>query len=188
MKRYMWLLALLTGCFLAVGEEISEDEKEDLEDKIKIGSVRDDTIEDDDDVKYEQLKFYTYQDENSVEDYTFRIMVMIELTEKKSKKVYYTYLNGMQGDVDTEYTGEDNWEFAVPHKDLVKPKVTAYIIQYGIVLDKRFIVIKEEMDDVESIEELKGRGTLLEQKARIFHQYSFRDSDDEIQQSSWKQL
>lgn len=189
MKRwYMVMLVFLAGCFVAVGA-LTEDQKEDLEDSVKIGGVNDDTIEDDNDTKFEQLTFYTYQDEDSVEDYTFYIKVTVELTEKKSKKSYYAQFARKQGDVDTEYTGQDNWDFTVAYGDLKKPKITAYVIQYGIIEDKEFIVLTEEMDDVDSLEELTTRSPdRLEQKPRILHMYSYRDSvtGDDIQQSMWK--
>lgn len=190
MKRwYMLLLVFLAGCFVAAGA-LTDDQIEDLKKKIKIGSVTDDTMEDDSDIKYEQLRFYTYQDEDWAEEYTFYVKVTIELEEKKGKESYYAQFARTQGAVDSEYTGEDNWEFVVAHGDLQKPQITAYVVQYGVLEDKEFIVLAEEADDVDTVEELKTRTpTRLEQKPRILHQYSFRDTgseDEEIIQSMWQ--
>ncbi len=195
MKRWNVLLSVfLAGCFVAAAGVPTEDEIEDLKDKVKIGSVSDDTIEGDDDSKYEQLKFYTTQYEDSVEDYAFYMRVTVELTEKKSKDSYFAQFARTQGDVDTEYTGEDNWEFVVAHGDLQKPKITAFVVQYGILVDKDgkkdFIILAEEMDDVDSLDELTKRSpNRLEQKPRILHQYSYRDNGgdgQEVIQSMWK--
>ncbi len=183
MKIYTWLLVFCVSCFFAVGAEVSEDELERLERTVKIGSVSDDTIENDADEELEQLKFYTYQNED--DEYNFRMRVTIELTDK-SKNTYFAQLIKSRGVVDTEYTGEDNWDFRVPHGDLERPKVTAYVVQYGIQVDAKFIVLAEETDDVDTVEELTERSpTRLEQKPVILHQYKFRDSDEEEQYSKW---
>lgn len=186
MKRwYILVLVFLAGYFVAVAE-VTDDEIDDLRDKIKIGSVSDDDFEEND-IEYQTLKFYTYQDEDSVEDYTFYVKVTVEFTEKKTKKSYYAQFARTQGSVESEYTGEDNWEFVVAQGDLEKPKVSAYVVQYGILVDKKFIVIVEEMDDVDSLEELTTRTSdKLVQKPRILHQYNFRDSNEEVQQSMWQ--
>ena len=185
MKHYMLLLIFCLSCLFVVAEELSEDEMEHLEDSVKIGSVSDDTVEEDD-VEYLQLKFYTYQNEDDEEEYTFYVKVTVEVTDKASKDVYYTQFARTQGEVDSEYNGEDNWQFVVPLGELKKPKVTAYVVQYGVLVDKKFIILTEEADDVDTLEELTARTpTRLDQKPRILHQYSFRNSDQEIEQSGW---
>ncbi len=183
MKIYTGLLVFCVSCFLAVGAEISEDDLERLERSVKIGSVNDDTVENDADEESEQLKFYTYQNED--DDYNFRVRITMELTDR-SKNTYFAQLMKPRGVVDTEYTGEDNWKFEVPHGDLERPKVTAYVVQYGIQMGAEFIVLAEETDDVDTVEELTERSpTRLEQKPVILHQYKFRDSDEEEQYSKW---
>ncbi len=184
MKIYTGLLVFCMSCFVAVGAGISEDELERLERTVKIGSVNDDTVENDADEEFEQLKFYTYQNED--DDYNFRMRVTMELTDR-SKNTYFAQLMKPRGVVSAEYTGEDNWKFEVPHGDLERPKVTAYVVQYGIQLGSEFVVLAEETDDVDTVEELTERSpTRLEQKPAIQHQYSYRDGDDEVIQSQWK--
>lgn len=190
MKRwYMVMVVFLAGCFVAAGA-LTEDQIDDLKKKIKIGSISDDTFEDDSDISYEQLKFYTYQDEDSAEENTFYMKVTVEIKEKKGKDTYFAQFARTQGAVDTEYTGEDNWEFVVAHGDLKKPEITAYVVQYGVIEDKEFIVLSEEMDDVDSLDELLERSpNRLEQKPRILHQYNYRDTaseDEEVIQSMWQ--
>ncbi len=203
--RTVWIV-VLAGCFVAAGE-LTEDEVEVLNNKIKIGSVHDYTVEDSEDTKFELLKFYTYQDEDSADEYTFYMRVTVELTEKESRARCFAQFARIQGDVDSEYTGEDNWEFVVAHGDLIKPRVTAFVIQYGVLIEKEgnkkdFIVLAEKRDDVRSLKELMARTpNRAKQKARILHQYSYRDQvgsvedgdsgngggivDDGILQSSW---
>jgi hypothetical protein len=181
-------MVVLAGCFVAAGA-LTSDEIEDLKKKVKIGSVSDDEMEEDD-VEYMQVKFYTIQDEDSADEHAFYVKVTVELTDKKTKTVCYAQFARMQGAVDTEYTGEDNWEFVVPFGDLEKPKITAYAVQYGVIEDKEFIVLAEQMDDVDTVEELTTRTpTRTTEKPRILHQYSYRDigsEDEEIIQSMWE--
>jgi len=186
MKRwYILMLVLLAGCFVAVAE-VTDDELEDLEDKVKISSINDDDFEEDD-IDYQELKIRTYQDEDSAEEYTFYISVTVEFTEKKTKKSSYAQFARTQDAVDSEYNGEDSWQFIMAEGDLEKPKISAYVIQYGIIVDKKFIVVVEEMDDVDSLEELMTRTPdKVPQKPRILHQHNFRDSENEIQTSMWK--
>jgi hypothetical protein len=200
------LMVVLAGCFAAAGA-LTEDEIEDLKRKIKIGSIHDYTVEDSDDTKYELLKFYTYQDEDSVDEYTFYMRVTVELTEKESQVRYFAQFARTLGEVDSEYTGEDNWLFVVAHGDLIKPKLSAFVIQYGVLVEKEgdkmdFIILAEKMDDVRSLRELMSRSpNRAAKKPRILHQYSYRDEvggvedgesgggsgsvDDGILQSSW---
>ncbi len=187
MKHYMLLLLVFClSCLSAFTEELSEDEMDRLEASIKIGSVNDDTFEQNDD-EYLKLKFYTYQDEDDADEYKFYIKVTVEVMDRATKNVYYSQFARLQGAVDIEYTGEDNWEFLVKIDEVKKPKVTAYVVQYGILMDKKFICFAEEADDVDTVDELTERTTTrLEPTPRILHQYNFRDSDEEVQQSSWK--
>jgi len=184
MKYTILLMTICLSCFVAVGAELTEDQLEKLERSVKIGSVSDETVRGDDDGKSEVLKFYTYQNED--DEYNFRMRVTIELTDK-SKNTYFAQLMRERGAVDTEYTGEDNWKFELPHGDLEKPKLTAYVVQYGILNEGEFVVLAEEFDDVDTLEELTERTTTrTDEKMTAKHNYSYRDGDGETIQSSWK--
>lgn len=190
MKRwYMVMFVFLAGCFVAAGA-LTKDQIDDLKKKVKIGSISDDTFKDDSGIRFEKLTFYTYQDEDSADENTFYVKVTIELKGKKSKDTYFAQFARTQGAVDSEYTGEDNWQFVVAAGDLERPKVTAYVVQYGVIEDKKFIVLAEEMDKVDSLDELMKRSpTRLEQKPRILHQYNYRDTasdNEEVVQSMWQ--
>ena len=183
-----WTVLLVGVCLVcssALSADLSKDVLEKLREQVKIGGVNDSTERGDDGEKMEVIKFYTYQDEDSVDDFKFRVRLVVELKDKK-KNTYFVAADKFQGEVDSEYTGEDNWEFKVKHGDLNKPKLSAYVIQYGIVHEKKFIVLAEETDGVDTLDELKARTTTqAESKAAIFHQYNFRDSDAEVVQSAW---
>lgn len=182
---YVMLLAVCLGCFTSFGEKISDDEIERLKGTVKIGGVGDTTEDGEDDQELEVLKFYTTQYEDDTDEYEFRIKVVAEVTDKKAKKVYLAKMARMQGAVDTEYRGEDNWEFKIPYGDMEKVKITAYVIQYGVLSDREFIVLAEEMDDVDSLEELEARTTEMVAKDPVlFHQYKYSDGD-EIVESAW---
>jgi len=173
MKRYAMLIALCLSCFTAAAAELSEEVLEHLKESVKIGGIGDDTFRNEDGEKIELLKFYTFQNED--DDYEFRLRVTVELSEK-SKKVVFAQLMRGQGELDPEYTGEDNWRFELPQGNLKRPKMTAYAIQYGVLHEGNFIVLVEEFDDVDSLEELTERTTVrAENKPVIKHQYTFRD-------------
>ena len=187
MKNYLLLLVFCLSCFVAISEEISEDEMERLQRSVRIGSVYDDTIDGDDDLEYVQLRFYTYQNQDDAEKYTFRVKVVVELTDKKTSTITYSQFAREQGSVDSEYTGEDNWQFLVAQGDLKRPKVTAYVVQYGIMVDKEFKILAEETDDVDTIDELiKRTPDRMEQKPKMLHQYSYVDSDGAVQTTQFE--
>jgi hypothetical protein len=184
---YLVLTAVCLGCFTVFGESISEDDLERLERSVKIGGVSDTTEDGPDDQELEVLKFYTAQYEDDAEEYEFYISVVVEVTDKKAKKAYLAKKARLQGAVDTEYNGEDNWEFKIPYANMEKPKITAYVIRYGILNDNEFIPLAIEMDDVDSLEELEARTTeMVERDAVLFHQYNYRDTaSGEVMQSAW---
>ncbi len=181
MKRYILLLVFCLSCFAVFGAGLSEDEMEKLQKRVKILSVNDETVRGDDDEKSEAIKFSTYQDEHD-DALNFRMRITVELTDR-SKKTYFAQMARAQGAVDSEYTGEDNWEFQIPHGDLERPKLTAYSIQYGILYEGEFIVLVEETDDVDSADEITARNTERVDIKSTKHTYSFRDGDGATQQS-----
>jgi len=184
MNRYIILLAFCLNCFTSFGAELSDEIvelKKSRKSKVKIGSVSDDTIRNDEDKKIEVLKFHTYQYED--DELTYRICVTVELTDNQDD-VYFAQLAREQGSVHKDYTGEDSWEFQIAHGDLEKPKLTAYAIQYGFFTDGIFVPIAEEFDDVDRLEEITERATAGRIDMQITkHTYQYEDEDDEIQTS-----
>jgi len=55
------------------------------------------------------------------------------------------------------FTGEEDWEFEIPHGKMEKPKITAYAIQSGVMHNNKFLPITEDLDDVDSAEEITNR-------------------------------
>jgi len=105
--------------------------------------------------------------------------VTVEL-EDRAKNTYFARVERKQGSTHPDYVGKDEWVMQIPHGDLERPKVSAYIIQYGILNDGEFIILAEEFDDVDTLEELMERTTTrLEGVKSIEHYYWFTDRDDE---------
>ncbi len=181
MKR-IWIVLLFLACRLAsYGAELSpelEKLKEKLSGTVKIGSVNNDMIRDDDDKKFEVFKFHTYQDERD-KNLTFRLRVTIEMTDK-SEQTCFAQFAREQGPLHEEYTGEDDWEFRIPHGDLNKLKVTAYAIQYGILEGDLFIPVAEKLWKVDAVDEITARTSCRAEFSKKSHIYWYRNTDDEV--------
>ncbi len=186
MKRYLLLVVFCLSCFVAIGAELSEKDLKRLRKRVKIGSVDDLTIKNEDREKVEVVKIYTYQEQGDPnKNYIYRIRVAVELTDKE-KNTYFARAERAQGKVCergsqiTDYLGRDEWEMHIPHGGMERPKVTAYAVQYGILNDSEFIVLAEDYDDVDSMEELMERATTrLEEVRTIQHRFWYTDSDNE---------
>ena len=186
MKRYLLLVVFCLSCCVAIGTELSEKDLKRLRTRVKISSVDDLTIKNEDHEKVEVVKIYTYQEQGDPnKNYTYRIRIAVELTDKE-KNTYFARAERAQGDVRergsriTDYLGKDEWEMHIPHRNLERPKVTAYVIQYGILNEGEFIVLAEELDDVDTLEELTERTTTrLEEVKKIKHYFWYTDEDDE---------
>ncbi len=158
MKRTIIPLILLAGISILAAEIPLhlEEKREGLEGRIKIGTVNDTTIKNDNDEKVTVLKFHTYQDERDKLNY--RMRVTIELTDKRGKgDCYFAQLSCKQRTPPLEYTGETDWEFQLPHGDLEKVKLTAWAVQYGFLEGRIFVPVAEKFDDVDRAEEITER-------------------------------
>jgi hypothetical protein len=191
MKHWSVILWILLAGFLMAGAALTEDELEYLEDSARIVGVSDDTIDIEDeygeDVEWVQLKFTINQRQKYKEDYKFRVRVTVELTDKKTKTIAHARFARERGGFGEEYTGVDVWRFLVPQGELKRPKVTAYAIQYGMLVDGEFVVLAEELDGVDAAEEIEERTPeRLEQKPEMEYQYYFLDSENEEQTSAWQ--
>ncbi len=168
MKRLLIALILLASCFSASAKKLPEhltklpanllEKREDLEGRIKIGSITETDFENDADEEVSVLKFYTCQDERDKLNY--RMRVTIELTDNRGKgDSYFAQLSCKQPTIPDEYTGETTWEFHLPHGGLEKAKLTAYAVQYGFLDGGVFVPVDEKFDDVDSAEEITERTT-----------------------------
>ena len=156
MKKIVLLILFCFSGLLAVGEEISEKEMKKLQRDVKISSVSDRKMKNQDGEEVFLLKFDTNQDEDNDEGFSYRFRVTVELTDK-AKNSYFAQIQGARRDVNEDYIGEDSWEFQIPLGKLERPKLTAYAIQYGILNDGKLIPLAEDFDDVDTLEELTER-------------------------------
>jgi hypothetical protein len=179
------LVLLFAGALASSGEELSKELvtlKEKLSRSVKIGTINSDTIRDNDDKKIEVFKFHTYQDERD-KNLNFRVRVTVEMTDK-SGQACFAQINREQGSLHEEYTGEDDWEFQIPHGEMDRPKVTAYVIQYGILEDGMFIPVAEKLSKTGSAEEITKRTPCRAEFVKTVHYYWYRDLDGETVSSS----
>ena len=184
MKRYVVSLCVVAAAFVSLGAELSKDLlklQEDLSSRTKIGTVNDTTLRDND-KKFEVLKCSTNQDPRK-KDLNFRMRVTVELTDK-AENTCWAQINREQGPVDKEYTGEDVWEFRIPHGEMEKPKVTAYAVQYGILKDGEFIPVAEKFSKVDTVEEITSKSANRIEFSQTLHYYSYNNSEGEKMSSS----
>lgn len=169
MKHYPIALIFLTAHLFVSGADLPaslgklaapsadiEELKEELEDKVAIGSVEDNTVKNDAGEKMEVIRFYTNRDENC--DTRFRMRVTVEIEDKEGNTYFASLTEPHTGSGD-DFTGKEKWEFEIPHGDLKRPKLSAYAIQSGVRHNGTFIPIAEEMDDVDSEEEIRERSS-----------------------------
>jgi len=159
MKRQLLTALLCTACLTALGGEPSDEIqalKKELKNKVRIGTIVDETIAKDNGEKFEQIRFHTYRTRHC--DAKFKLRVIVELTDNRGKgDPCYATLTLPHHGSGTRFAGEEEWEFEVPHGKMEKPKITAYAIQSGVMHNKTFIPVAEELDDVDSAEEIIER-------------------------------
>ncbi len=159
MKRSLLSILIFICCIAAVQAETSDEIKalkKELRNKMKIGSVTDDTVEKSDGKMVEQIRFHTFRAHGC--DAKLKLRIIVELTDNRGKgDPSYATLTRSHHKADTDFTGDEEWEFEIPHGSMKKPKITAYVIQSGVMHNKIFIPIAEDLDDVDSEEEIIGR-------------------------------
>jgi hypothetical protein len=157
MKRCVFLLMTLAAWSFSFGGELPENPeeiKEQLKNKVKIRTVTDDTIRNENDEKSECLKFYTQRDPYC--DVVFKLRVTVELTDKEGRTYSARCIERHNGSGEW-FTGDEEWEFQIPHGNLQKPKLTAYAIQSGLLRDGEFIPIAESLYKADAAEEILER-------------------------------
>ncbi len=178
MKHVVLTGIFFASCFLLVNGELTKDQRKWLED-LEISGVRTTTIRDDDRNKYELLEITTDQEpnEDNIEE-GFRIHIVAELKDAKKKMYIVDFTGDRPDDFDVEYTGEDYWSLYMPYGDVVRPKITAYAIQYGFMDGENFIVFAEDYKSVKTVEELTTRTTTpYPGIIRLKHYYMYDDVD-----------
>lgn len=158
MKYGFAALFVCAACFSAFSAEPADDAAKlmkQLKSNTRIGTVSDNIVRNDADVKVLTLKFYSYQDKRDKES-TYQMRITVEVEDKEGN-LYSGQTVRRQGIVPSDYTGEDDWEFQAPLPGLEKPKLTAYAVEYGILQEKTFIPLIAELKRAESAEEILGR-------------------------------
>lgn len=122
------------------------------------------------------FKFYTYQDENDI-NFQWRMRVTVQMTDRNGESCF-AQINRPQGPVDTEYTGEDTWEFHVPHGAMDRPQVSAYIIQYGVLQDGVFVPVVEKFYRAEELQELIKNPRCRVEFSVMRHYYNYRQDGE----------
>lgn len=184
MNRLVFALVVCSCGLISFSDDgISTDPvalKKELSGKVKITSINESTLRDKNE-KWEVFKFGTYQDEDS--KLLYRVRVTIELTDKEGA-TYFAQLAREQGPVHPDYTGEDRWEFHIPHNKLDRLKITAYAIQYGVFEEGVFVPVAEVFSKVKSAEEITARTKERIDVSKSTHSYSYRETDGEVSTST----
>lgn len=167
---------LLLGCAVGYGD-ISEDDFDRLED-MEIAGVRDDTEKDDDRNKIEVLEVNTFQNLDD-QGTGFRLHTVIILKDK-AKNLYRVNFKGNRPDnIDSEYTGEDYWFVYMPHGELERLSVDAFVVQYGFMDGEEFVLFAEDTDGVKTMEEILAiEAQDFPSKVRMKHYYMYEEDED----------
>ena len=175
-KRWVLMVLMVAGSWTAFAE-LTEDERDRLED-LEIAGVGNDTEKDDDRNKIEVLEINTFQSEDD-DGEGFRIRIVAELVDKQKKLYRVDFKGNRPGGINSEYTGEDYWLLYMPHGELERVKLTAYAVQYGFMDGDDFIVFAEDLDGVETVDELLERAAEpFPEKVRLKHYYIYEDSSE----------
>jgi hypothetical protein len=156
--KYSWLVIGLLLASLCVYGELSEDRLKELEHLVQIDNVRDYDEEHNEQKRLKLSIEFTSEVEGMKE---IRIRTAVELTDKKTKQVYRVEKMGRFGDLldvhEGNYEGEGYWELHMPCGELDKLKVTAYVVQFGVMDGDTFVPFQTECDHVKSYDELMSR-------------------------------
>lgn len=173
------LLLVFAGAWAVRAAELSPELaelKKSLEGKVSVGGLNIDDFRNDEDEKIESIKFYTYRDR--YDEQVYRVRVTIEMTDRDDN-IYFAQIQRGQSTYPEEYVGDDGWEFQIAHGSLNRPKVSAYVIQYGILKDSVYIPIAEFTDKAETPEEIIERATAGRLDIECtWHIYKYEDGED----------
>lgn len=186
MKHYLIILALLSGCLITSGQELSEelaDLQKDISRGIRINNINDVTVRNGKE-KSLRFKFASNQDVK-YKDEIYRMRLTVELTDKDTDKVYYAQHAILQGPTSDEYTGKDTWDFLLPLGDLKNAKFTAYAAEYEIIKDEKEIPVGCKLSrKIKSSKDITNATTNRLEFATFEHTFEFINSEGETVTSS----
>lgn len=83
--------------------------------------------------------------------------ITVQLTDKESGKIVYAQQTRETQKVNGDnYAGETKWACRIPFGEMQKPKLSAYVIEFGFMKDSVFIPVAVECDEVELADEITG--------------------------------
>lgn len=183
MKRWYTLLMMFLAGSLVAGAALTEDDMDILNDYVNLAAVNDDDYEDEMENEYVMLTFRTSQKDDL--KYKFVAKVFVEMEDKKTKTSCHAQAVKVKPGTGPDYNGTDRWRVLIPYGEMKRPKVSAYVVQYGVMDGGKFVLVTEDMDDVDSVDELLER-TSEEVKVFSFQVESDSDVDGEIRTSEWR--
>lgn len=177
MKSFVTLMVCVLTCAAVFGE-LSEDQMKELQRYVRIASVRDQTVRDEDRNKIQVLSFVTTQSDQDTENYAVRVTV--ELADSDNNTYCVQLMRKQQLSSGYEYAGQDRWEVRIPEGDLSRPKINAYVIEYGKMDGEKFVPVALDDKDAESAEEIASRcATRMEDNVSMWHAFSYREYSGE---------
>ena len=173
MKSSILLAAYLLICSAVFGE-VDKAELERMKRTVKIDTIRSDTYRDQDRNNFELLKFNTSQYE--MDKGPFYMRVTVELKDSNTNP--YIQLMRYRGDVtEYDYVGQDRWELHIPHGELSRPRIRAYVIEYGVMDGETFIPVATQTKNAKTADEIVERcESPLSKGIWMTHSYVYRDT------------
>jgi hypothetical protein len=152
--KYSWVVTVLILVCLSVSGEVSEDQLKDFRHLVRIDSIRDYEGRSRANKKH-TLEVVFSSENDGVEDILVRVAV--EMTDRKTKQVYLAGKTRKFGQMPRNYRGEGLWYFTVPYGNFDRLKMTAYVVEFGVLDGDEFVPFLTECDHAESFDELTGR-------------------------------
>lgn len=163
-KTVLLLTLLFSGMFFASGE-LTKDELDRFDARLKIGGIRTDRWRSEDREEYELLQVNTLQNQEDPLNYDmsrFRIRIAVEVTDRDKNTYLVKFTGNAPESYHADYTGEDTWRLYMAHGDLGRLKITGYAVQYGIMDGETFVPLAEDEDDAsEMLERVRQQETIL---------------------------
>lgn len=149
------VVMLAAGVFAQATNNVDVEAKiQSLKKELSMGSIVKTDFRDKEDQKNERVKLTTEQEKDSPFMGTMRFTV--EVTDKAGQTIYGQKTQ-LQAKHPPEYAGRDEWTFEFLHGAMEKPKMTAYVLEYGWETNKVFTPVKQEFYKAESAEEIMAR-------------------------------
>jgi len=175
-KRNLILITLAGFVMLASAGELSpahKKVKKSYKDKMRISSVQDFKDRNAMGDKVEVIFVRTVQDKREHIDGLMRITVELE---DKEDNLYCAQMILKQGGRASRYMGKDEWTFHISHGDLNRPKLSAYVVEYGVKYEDVFVPVAEECDHADTAAEILKRGSKILKFEKAHHTFWYDGS------------